>query len=183
MYVKRNIKMNPQVRKSIEKTKPIINQTSSKLKRNGYGKYKFPIYDEIPSANYFSKVTDIRNTTTKAGKEAIEVFYKIKDGITCYKIANGILPEDTKNESYYIKQVYPKDSQYYEDFVNAMCEALDVDECDYEDIIGVTEYISIYYDKSDIGGIKERIPYVWEDFIKPKDDDEMIDDEYNEYDY
>ena len=165
MYgIKRNVKMNPIVKKE-NKINPIVTKNPHRLKSNGFSKYKFPVYEEVPSAKYFSKITDAKYTVTKSGKDAVEILYEIKDGVTCYKIANGILPDDTQNNPYYIKQVYPEGSQYYNNFVDSMAEALDKNDFELDEVIGVTEYTTLSYDKSDIGGFSERVPFEWDDFI------------------
>lgn len=173
MYgIKRNVKIGNKVVGAANKVEPIVKKNSRKLKSNGYGKYKFPIYDDVPAGNYFSEVKAANPTITKSGKEAVEVFYEIKDGTTCYKIANGILPEDAENKPYYIKQVYPEGSQYYDNFVDSMAEALNKDEFDYNDIVGITEYNTLSYDKGDVGGFSKRMPFNFEDFIEENQEDE-----------
>lgn len=174
---KRNIKMNPQLKTPAKIVEPIVKK-QHRFKSNGLGKYKFPIYDEVPAGNYFSKVKAVNQTTTKSGKEAVEVFYEIKDGATCYKIANGILPDDAENKSYYIKQVYPEGTTYHERFVDSMAEALSKDDFDYGETVGITEYNTLSYDKSDIGGFSDRSPFEWDDFIiqETEDEDYILDD-------
>lgn len=183
MYgIKRNIKMNPQVVKHISKDDMssivITGKKARNFKSNGLSKYKYPVYDEVPAGDYFSKITSAKFTQTQKGKDAVEVLYEIKDGITCYKIANGKLPLDAENKPYYIKQLYPEDTQYYDSFVDSMSEALNVDDFDIEDIIGTTEYVHLSYDKSNIGGYSDRMPFEWEDFIVQtiEDDDDYIAD-------
>ena len=95
----------------------------------------------------------------------------MKDGITSWKIANGFLPPDTINKSFYVKQIYPVGTSYYEDFVDSMSESLgyyDGEEFTLEEIIGRTEYVNIAYDSynSDLGGIKGRCPMSWKEFIQ-----------------
>lgn len=141
-----------------------MKRNSPSLTSNGYSKYRFPVYDEVPSGQYFSKVKSAEYTTTKAGKPAIEVRYIMKDFNTCYKIYKGFVPENEKNPPFYIKQRYPQNTQYYEAFVDSMSEALEKESFALNEVIGVTEYVVLSYDKSDIGGFSERYPFDEEDF-------------------
>lgn len=166
MYgIERKISMNTNVVKSREKVEPIVKNNPHIFKSNGLGKYKYPNCYEIPAGKYFSKVTNVKFSQTRTGEEAIDVYYEIRDGKTCYDIANGIIPADTKNDPYYIKQKYPETSKYYDMFVDSMSEALEKEEFEYEEVIGVTEFVKLEYDKSDIGGFTERTPLEWDDFI------------------
>ena len=159
MYTKRNIKKS--------QTKPSKGTSqASTLISTGKSKYVFPTYPDIQSGYYFSKIDEAKPTKTKSGDDAIEVFYEIKNGVTCYQIANGMLPKDTEIETYYIKQVYPTGTQYYEQLVDSMAEALGNRKFYVEDIIGVTEYVSLSYNNSNIGGFNERYPFEMEDFIQ-----------------
>ena len=181
MYVKRNIKIGGKVKGPTKIVEPLVRRNPRRFKSQGLGKYKFPIYDDIPAGDYYSKITSIKETITKSGKEAVEVFYEIKDGTTCYKIANGILPEDAENKPYYIKQVYPEGTQYYDDFVDSMAEALEKEDFEIDEVIGVTEYNTLSYDKGDIGGFSRRCPCEWEDLIvetSPNDNKDDLDEEY-----
>ena len=74
-----------------------IKRNPPSLTSKGYGKYRFPVYDEVLSGKYFSKVTSAEHITTKAGKPAIEVRYIMKDFVTCYKIYNRLVPANEKN--------------------------------------------------------------------------------------
>ncbi len=172
MYgIKRNIKKKKQNKTELEPKTKINNKNENRLRSTGYSKYKFPFYDEIPAGNYFSEIKYARFMTTSTGKTALEVGYKFMDAIMCYKKVNGKLPKDTKIDSYYIKQVYPENSLFYEAFVDSMADALDADNFEIDDVIGITEYISLAYDKSDIGGFKQRMPFDIEDFIEGEQDD------------
>lgn len=183
MYgIKRNIKMKTQVKKSVNKSVDTANNRGHIVKSKGLGKYKFPICDEVPSGNYFSKITGIKTTTTRAGKPTLEVLYEIKDGIICYKIANGLLPQDAENKPYFIKQSYPEDTQYYDEVIDALSEALGVDTFEIGEAVGVTEYVALSYDKSVIGGFSKRTPCDWEDFIEQNPSDDNT-EEIDDYDY
>ncbi len=171
MFIKRNIK----------KIKGDSNRNkfqSPKLRSTGRGKYVFPKYPYIPAGKYFSKITDARRIITQSNRDAIEVFYEIKNATICYQIANGILPEDTEIETYYIKQVYPIGTQYYEDFIDSVDEFLEIggDMFGLEDAIGVTELVSLAYSNSNVGGFHGRCPFEMDDFIRQ--DIEDTDDDY-----
>ncbi len=166
--IKRNVrKLNP--------SKAAGNSAQKKLMSTGLGKYKFPVYDEVPSDKYFSEIVrahcvDYKDTT------AIEVFYKIRNVVACYKIANRIPVSDKEDKTYFIKQIYPETSPRYLPFIDAMGSALDLDigeTFDVEDLKGITEYVILAYeDYSPIGGFKDRIPFTMDDFIKVEEDDD-----------
>lgn len=141
-----------------------IKRNPPSLTSKGYGKYKFPVCDEVPSGKYFSEVTSAEYITTNAGKPAIEVRYILKDFVTCYKIYNELVPKNEKNPHFYIKQRYPENSQYYDAFVDSMSESLEKENFTLDDVIGVTECVKLSYDKSDLGGFSERFPFDEEDF-------------------
>lgn len=140
---------------------------SGVLKSNGLGKYKYPIYDEVPSNNYFSKIKKVENVILKSGKKALRVYYILKDFIKCHQVVNELVPADTYIEKYYIKQDYPEGTEYYETFLDSMDEALNKGGIGFskEEIIGVTEYVTLAYGYCDIGGFTRRRPFVYEDFI------------------
>ena len=166
MYdIERKISMNTNVVKSREKVEPIVKKPPRNFKSKGLGKYKYPNCYEIPAGKYFSKITDVRFSKTQTGKDAVEVFYEIKDGKTCYEIANGIIPNDTENKPYYIKQKYIEGTKYHDEFTDSMAEALEEYTFKVDKVIGVTEFITLSYDKSDIGGFSDRTPLEWDDFI------------------
>lgn len=184
MYgIKRNIKMNPQVKKPVIKqniSSPIIvGKSERKFKCSRYGKYKYPMYNEIPDGQYFSKVVKVKDTTTKTGKPAIEVFYDIRDAGVCYKIANGWMGDNGTDGIYHIRQKYPEDSSYYEEFVDSMAKALnnyDYD-FDYDETIGVTEHITFNY-YGNYGSFAERMPFKFDEYKDPrleeKDEDDKL---------
>ncbi len=148
---------------------------SSKLKANGLGKYRYPIYGDIPGGWYVSKITDAKMGTTRKGKSSIEVYYEIEPVSQCYKRMNDLLKDNYKDERYYIKQSYPEDTQFYDDFADAMADALGKDAFDLSETIGVTEQIQLTYNNyNNFGGIDGREPIKYEDYIKtdePKDGD------------
>ncbi len=176
MYIKRNIKkINSNSATNIPQRKT--------LKSNGRSKYKLPSYSDVPSGNYFSEIVYAGFTTTGKGKPAIEVHYKMISSAAAYKKANGIPLDEKDSKVYYVKQIYPEGTEFYDSFIDSMDEALgcDGEEFDIEEVVGVTEYVSIGYDAGcDIGGIKRRDPCDFEDFIKEEEPDEESEDEYED---
>ncbi len=162
MYgIKRNVKVrNLNNNNSVVKSSPRI------LKNNGLGKYKYPKCDEVPAGKYFSKITAIREKTSWAGYPGIEVFYELIDGELCYKIATGMLPEDAEKNPYYVIQFYQENTLYYDAFIDAMSEALGVKSFPIGKVVGVTEWITLSYGKSDIGGFSSRTPCEWEELME-----------------
>lgn len=139
---------------------------SSKLKSNGWGKYKYPIYGEVPPGWYVSEIMDYNETTTKSGKPTIEVYYKIEPQAQYYNRVNGLSKENDKIDNYYIKQSYPEGTQFRDEFVDSMCDALGKDEFELEEIIGITERVSLSYkDYSNFGGFGQRDYVEEEDYI------------------
>ena len=167
MYIKRNIKKFNNSNTAATTATAVIPAPQT-IKSSGLGRYKLPTCDEVPAGPYFSEVVSARFKTTNSGKSAIEVMYDIKNGYTCKKIAIGKLPPNTPNE-YHIKQIYPDGTPYYEDFVDSMTEALGLKygtAFTLDDIKGVTEFIKISYNSySDLGGIEERCPLSWDEFM------------------
>ena len=185
MIIKRKQQRNIKRTSQAKNTTLNIANTPRMLKSTGLSKYKFPMCDEVPPGNYFSKVTSAKYTITSSGKDAVEVLYELKDGITCYNIANGKLPKNTKIKSFYIKQTYPLGTQFCDAFIDSMAEALGVEEFEPQKTIGVTEYVALAYDKNDIGGFIDRSPFEFEDFVQVNSDDnnDVVDYDYSEYDY
>ncbi len=181
MYIKRNIRMKKQDNTNHVTTTGISNKGAGYLKSTGRSKYNFPRYGEIPAGNYFSTIMDARFMTTSSGKESVEVCYKMIDAVFCYKYVNGILPVDAKPKKHYVKQVYPLDSVYYDAFTDKMGKALNKVNFHIDEIIGITEYISLAYDNSNsnIGGIKDRKPCTLDDFIQADDQDEEAEEWYD----
>lgn len=187
---KRNIKM-PNCKKSV------VNNRSQVLVSSGRGKYNLPTYDVVPTGNYFSEIVSARRTQTKSGYPAIEILCDIKDAITCYKVANGKLPANTQIRVQHIKQIYMEDTQYYDEFIDAMAEAIGNRSFNLKDVVGVTEYVGLGYDRGVYGRYVKRSPCVWEDFIEEDDGEEVSScisleydneftndvDSYDEYDW
>ncbi len=156
--------------KSSKIVEPILNKTPKKFKSNGYGKYEYPIYGKVPWGEYFSKIVRVKDTTTKAGEPAIEVFYDIRDFGVCYKIANRWINDNETDGFYYIKQKYKIDSKAYEKFVDLMAQILKKgdSEFEYEEIIGITEHIKLDYNSKNYGEFIERTPFDFWDYRDPR---------------
>lgn len=141
---------------------------SNSIKSNGWGKFKFPIQDEVPEDRYVSRIMNVQETVTRKGEQAIAVFYKLESVVQCYKRVRNLLPDDYKKTYYHIKQVYPKEGQFFEDFSDAMSlELFGIEGCEFniEDIIGIEEIIELSYTAySKIGGISKRNPVNYEAF-------------------
>jgi len=183
MKIKRNIKRINTIIKN-------DSNQSTKLRSTGRGKYVFPFCDEIPPDIYFSEIKDARNTLTKSGKDAVEVFYVMRNASICSQVVNGINPNEEKKKLYYVRQIYPIDTEYYEHFEDAMSDALQLDgeAFDLNDIIGVTELVSLSYKFSQsIGGFDDRKPWTVDDFAISKEYEEDCgeygEDIYNEESY
>ena len=135
----------------------------------GYGKYRLPLEADVPPDQYYSEIVHIENTTTRSDKEAIAVYYKITKFSDVFKKANNLLKKGEKLKIYYIKQIYPIDSEAYLDFIESMYEALELPydvQIDMDQCVGVTEDISLgYTSRSGIGGINARRYWEDDDFI------------------
>ena len=176
--VKRNIKKT-----ASSQTEPTA-EMPNLFRSEGLSKYKFPTYDEVPAGYYFSKIEKVKPVTTKAGKPAYEVCYILRDGVTCYNIIKGNRPVDTEIKTYYIKQSYPTESQFFYDFIDAMAVALDIGNKEFfiDDIVGVEEYVTLGYGRSDIGGFTKREPFEFEAYLQEANEAEYdetdVDDDY-----
>lgn len=142
--------------------------TSKKL---GFSKYVLPKMDNVPAGDYYSMIENVENSVTRRQEKAITVYYRISPRVEIYKKANNLLPKGTKVRRYFIRQIYPIGSSYYDAFITAMHDELgkSYDEgIDFDEIIGLTELIILSYEKLDgIGGISQRCYYEDEDFINP----------------
>lgn len=181
MYgVKRNIKMNPQISKGVKKVEPMVNRAPRKFKSNGYGKYKFPNYDEVPSGEYFSKIIHAEDSTTSTGNYAVEVLYEIRDFSVCYKIANGMIDDDGKSGIFYIKMKISENSQYFQPFIDSMSEALDNGDEEFvlADLKGITEHIKLGYN-GDFANYIDRFPYKFEWYVDENlNNNDDVEDDY-----
>ena len=138
-------------------------------KNMGFSKYVLPKVDIIPGGHYYSIIKNVEHSLTWKKEKAITVYYRISPCPEVYKKVNNLLPEGTKITRYYIRQVYPIGSSYYDTFITAMYEELGKsydEDIEFDEIVGLTELIILSYEKLDgIGGISERCYYKDEDFI------------------
>lgn len=150
--------MNSSINSKTKNSSYVGNGSSFKLTRKKVNDFKFPSPNQVPAGDYISRVVSAKPYTTKSGNEAIEVKYEIKPASTCQKIASGKLPSNTDNPSYNIRQVYPIGTSFFDDYCEAMAEAVGADEVDLADTIGVTEHVTLDYGNASIGGYIERKP-------------------------
>ena len=166
MVVKRNIKKFAPKATSANVTSN--NHQPMQLVGFGLGRYRFPVWDEVPEGLYYTKIIETREKITKDGRQAIEVFYEIQNAYYCNAIANGYSANRMDDKVYCIKQVYPKGEDRYYEFTDSMTEALGLGYGDAfypEDVIGLTELARLTYMKGiDIGGFKGRRPFGPKDF-------------------
>lgn len=154
------------------------NIDTNKIISYGLGKYKYPVFDKVPSGWYVSRIDAAKYGTTSSGKPCIDVYYKIEHESQCYQRVNGLIKDDYEMEYSYIKQSYPEGTQFYDDFVDAMFESLGNNKFSLSEIIGVTERIGISYrPHSDIGGIDERCPIDEDDYIHIVEDTQDYDED------
>ena len=119
-------------------------------------KYVIPRKCMIPSGKYVSVVMYAYLTLTNSGKDAIAVYYKIRQAPP--------QPDSNKNKkfsrkTYYIRQLYPDGTKSFNEFLNSMDEALGTKSYTLKDTVGVTEYVTLsYYRKNSIGRYSKRTP-------------------------
>lgn len=152
--------------RNIANSRTAIKVSSPQNKKLGYGKYRLPKADDIPADRYYSVIVRIENTVTSgSNKKAIAVYYDIAKFSDAYRKANKLFKEHEKLKVLYIKQIYPLDSEAYVRFLESMYDALNSDyedDIDWNDCIGITEWISLGYGRySEIGGIQKR--GLWEE--------------------
>ena len=163
------------IQRNIHKQLPItpttsVSQPSSlKARSTGLGKYRFPQIDDVPGGYYISRIMHIKDSPTKRGNTAVEVFYKLLPLQYCYQVVNNMIAEDPNMKPYYIRQKYPKNSIFYDAFIDKMFEALeldDEDELDLNEVIGLEEKIQLSYtSETAFGGITDRVACSLNDLI------------------
>ena len=179
MYgIQRNIKRNQIVKKSAGVSSlAITGKSPHKFKSNGYGKFKYPTYEEVPSGEYFSKIVAAEDSITSNGKYAIELLYEIISLQECYKIVNGLMSEKDTDAVIYIRIKLSESNPYYQIFIDSMSRALDKGDEEFEvkDLKGITEHITLAYN-GDYANYIERFPYKFEWYkedIKSITDDDL----------
>ena len=142
------------------------------LQSTGRGKYRLPQEDEIPADTYVSRIMAATETVTRSGKKAIEVLYKLQQYTECYREVNGLSNCDY-SYYYYIKQIYTYGTQFYDEFVDAMANALNITRGNtftLEQIVGITEAVKLgYYGNSKFGSFMGRCRICYEDLLKKPD--------------
>ena len=145
-----------------------VNKGNSKqvYHSSGMSKYVFPYETSIRAGKYISIVEDAKETTTSRGKDGIIVYYKIRDAIDLYNRINEKVPEGTPIKTYYIKQIYPEGTGFYDAFLDSMAEALDTESVNLNDVVGVIEYVTLSYKSKDsMGGYSKRQWTTLENFV------------------
>ena len=159
----------------------------------GYGEYIFPNIDDVPADQYYSVISHIENAHTRAGEQAIAVYYDIAKFSDVYRKINKLSKKNEQIKILKIKQLYPLESDPYMRFLEAMYEALNIafdETINFEDCIGLREAIKIgYTSRSGIGGILQRCPFDEQGFIDMYEDEQEkyssaipVEDEYVECD-
>ena len=118
-------------------------------------KYVIPHKCKVPSGRYVSTVMYAETDWTSGGKEAVMVYYKIKQIPSTS--SNGC--KKTPAKTYYIKHFYPDGKKSFNDFLDSMAEALGTESYSLKDTIGVTEYVTLsYYRNNSVGRYSKRSP-------------------------
>ena len=124
------------------------NSKNSTFRAKHLSRYKYPTPNEVPPGKYISEIIFAQEKETKTGKKAVEIFCELKPSTHQF--------QDTRH---FVKQCYTFNTQYFEDFLDAMSAAVGTDDLDYPDFIGVTEQVTLAYrDFSNFGTFKEREP-------------------------
>ena len=112
--------------------------------RRNYSEYRFPTPETVPAGRYWTRIEDIRESITSAGRTAIDVDY--------------LFEEDSEEETlFHVRQRYADGSPAQDAFYDAMVNAGVPEGADITEAIGVTEYIDFSY-SGDFGIIKKRRP-------------------------
>ena len=160
-------------------------QTLPRPSKMGWSKYILPTEDIVPADRYFSKIMHIERTNTYLKEEAFAVYYSIAKFSDVYKKVNNLFEHNEKPNVLYIKQIYPLESDRYCAFMEAMYDALELDddeEIPMDRCIGITENILIgYRSGSGIGGITDRCRWSKEDFEEYYQQQQQIYASSNDY--
>lgn len=151
------------------------------VKSSGKGIYQFPYCGTVPGGIYFSEIKSVTMSKTRNGDAAIEVCYAMRNAYACEREVNGLPLCGVDDKMYYIKQKYPKGTQYCYDFIDAMAKTLNIKAgitFNMNNIVGVTELVKLEYGSSSIGGFTGRKPFEKEDFYDPslheEDEEEIV---------
>lgn len=140
--------------------------------------HDYPIEEKVPENWYYSKIIDVKQSSSSNNKNCIDVYYKL---VPCNMLA-AYYNEYTDTVKYYlIIQRYTKGTTYYQKFCASMYSALKTKTFTHKDIIGVTEQIHLTYSKDGaIGSISERkyteVNSCWFEVNEETVDDECIEE-------
>ena len=138
--------------------------------------YVHPREDKVPSGLYFSEIVDVKPRIKAGyGNRADKLMLDVSYDIEGYDYKN-------KGQTYKILQSYPVGSPYIQDFFKAMDRAGVDYRADPKNVIGTVERIKLSYtsDRSDIGSIVARAPYIEEDEDETETDSVEESSEYEE---
>lgn len=107
--------------------------------------YEFPTADRVPAGYYMSEID--------------KVDVRVKKGVKILDVSYCIWNDDAQH---YILQSYPEKTVHLKRFYEAMAAAGIKPGADPRETIGVKEKIDLEYwsDRSDIGSIVKRLPYI-----------------------
>ena len=135
--------------------------------------YAFAKPAVVAADKYVSTIVDVKRTKTKAGEEAIDVYYDMVSRL---------------NKTFHVLMRYPLNSTHFAEFIEALWSAGLSEEDDVIAAVGVKEKIVLeYVDGATIGSITARAPFgnqaVKAKVIEDDDADESeAEDEYDELD-
>lgn len=140
------------------------------IKSKGLGLYRYPKEYDVPSGCYFSVIKNTKAGITRNGTKTVEVYYILEPYAQHKAKVNNNLGEGYKENKYYVLQSYPIDSQYFDDFADAMSDAVYGvlgEEMNLNDLIDVEEIIFLDYQEGfKIGGITHRRPLYVNEFVE-----------------
>lgn len=134
--------------------------------------YAFAKPAVVAAGKYISTIVDVKRAKTKAGEDAVDVYYDLVS---------------TSNKTFHILMRYPLNSTHFAELIEALWSAGLSEDDDITTAVGVKERIVLQYINSDIGSITARAP-IGKQAVKTKateadEADEAEDeDEYDELD-
>lgn len=133
--------------------------------------YAFAKPAVVAAGKYVSTIVDVKRAKTKAGEEAIDVYYDLVSA---------------SNKTFHILMRYPLNSTHFAELIEALWSAGLSEEDDITAAVGVKERIVLEYINSDIGSITARTP-IGKQTVKTKateadEADEVEAEEEDEYD-